>query len=502
MSTAVQPTSTQPRKLAILWIAPLQAASLFTVWAIGSGGETLRMWLLAALVWLMSLPLLAGLQGTLIVMLLFEPLRGLLRRAQYLFVNYSTEDPIHLVTPIVTLIALMVLVRKGRLNQFWSTPLAGWATLLAIIFVVEIFNPLQGGLFVGLSGAMFVLVPLVWFYFGQAVNEKFLQTAFKLVIALGIIGSAYGVYQLMFGYPGFEQYWIDNTDMYQSIAVGHVKRALGTFSSAEEWGRYTEIGALMALGFFSGAKQLRARIGWLFCAAALLGGVLLSGQRTAVFGFLVGVVALLMFSARSWKAGFARVLLLLIPMVLLFVFAQAPTDDEVWSKAEDERVSAVLTHTRRGTLKPTEEDSLQVRFQNWGDLVTSVIPYRPLGAGIGAGSLSDVRTNRDSDLPPIDNFILVLAITCGIPGALVFTWILVRASWLAARLARSAEPGATTATIRRVSAAVLPALFLNSIFGLTFSIYSVAPVAWLITGWVSAEALRAREVSERETVII
>lgn len=501
MDATVPQTSTTPRKLAILWMAPLQAASLFTIWAIGSGGETLRMWLLAAAVWLMSLPLLAGLEGTLIAMMLFEPVRGLLRRAQYLFVSYSSEDPIHLVTPIVTLIAMMVLVRKGRLNQFWSTPIAGWVTLLAIIFVLEIFNPLQGGLFVGLSGALFVLVPLVWFYFGQAVNEKFMQTALRIVVALGIIGSLYGVYQLMFGYPAFEQYWIENTDMYQSIAVGHTKRALATFSSAEEWGRYTQIGALIALGFLTTAKGLRARVGWLVCAAALLGGVMFSGQRTAVFGFMAGLVALLMFSARSWRAGFARVALLLIPLALLFVLAQAPTDDEVWSKAEDERVSAVLTHTQRGTLKPTQEDSLQVRFQNWGDLITTVIPYRPLGAGVGAGSLSDARTNN-SDLPPIDNFILVLAISCGIPGALVFVWILVRAAWLSAGLARKVEPGTRNAAIRRIAAALMPVLILNSVFGMTFSIYSVAPVAWLLIGWVSAEALRARQSTERETLII
>jgi hypothetical protein len=189
-------------------------------------------------------------------------------------------------------------------------------------------------------------------------------------------------------------------------------------------------------------------------------------------------------------------------MALLFVFAQAPTDDEVWSKAEDERVSAVLTHTRRGTLKPTEEDSLQVRFRNWGDLVTTVIPYRPLGAGIGAGSLGDARSNRDFDLPPIDNFILVLAISCGIPGALVFVWILLRAAWLSARQARTAEPGTRNAAITRINAAIMPALILNSVFGLTFSIYSVAPVAWLLIGWVSAEALRVREQTERETLII
>jgi hypothetical protein len=39
----------------------------------------------------------------------------------------------------------------------------------------------------------------------------------------------------------------------------------------------------------------------------------------------------------------------------------------------------------------------------------------------------------------------------------------------------------------------MPVLVLNSFFGLTFSLYSVAPIAWLLIGWISAEAGRARK---------
>src|SRR6185437_10029039 len=207
-----------------------------------------------------------------------------------------------------------------------------------------------------------------------------------------------------------------------SIAVGHVKRAVATFSNAEEWGRYTQLGGIIALGLAITAKRLKARVGWLLATAATLAAVLISGQRTAVFGFMLGVMALLMFSARNPRVAIVRVAALLLPLVLLFVLVKAPTDDDVWSKGEDERVGAVLSHTQRGTLKPAEEDSLQIRLENWGYLITSVIPYQPLGAGIGAGSLGDARQHQ-SDLPPIDNFILVMAITCGIPGALLFIWI-------------------------------------------------------------------------------
>jgi hypothetical protein len=135
-------------------------------------------------------------------------------------------------------------------------------------------------------------------------------------------------------------------------------------------------------------------------------------------------------------------------------------------------------------------------------LITSVIPYRPLGAGIGAGSLGDARQHQ-SDLPPIDNFVLVMAITCGIPGALLFIWILLRATYLSIRTARAPDHEEPVRSINLIAAAIMPALILNSVFGLTFSIYSVAPLAWLLIGWISAQAVRKREENlERETRVI
>src|SRR5437762_8500786 len=157
------PSSDRPqRRSTLLWFLPLQAVAAFTVLAIASGGQMLRTWLLGALLWLMGLPLLVSLEAGLLAMIVFEPFRGLLRRAQYLFVEYGSQDPIHVLTPIVTMLALASLLRSARLTILQASPLAGWVSVLALIYVLEIFNPLQGGLIVGLSGAMFVLVPLLW----------------------------------------------------------------------------------------------------------------------------------------------------------------------------------------------------------------------------------------------------------------------------------------------------------------------------------------------------
>jgi hypothetical protein len=492
----------RPRRRTLLWLAPIQAASVFTVWAIGAGGQTLRAWILTALLWLMTLPLLVSLESTLVAMMLFEPFRGLLRRAQYLIVDYTTQDPIHLLTPIVTMVAMAALIRKERLNIFRATPLAGLVSLLGVLCFLEIFNPLQGGLAVGLSGALFLLVPLAWFYFGQVASERFIRLALSLIVFLGILASLYGVYQMLIGYPAFEQYWIDNTDLYSSIAVGHVRRALATFSSAEEWGRYLEMGAIVAFGFAAGAKRLAPRLGWLVCGAASTGAVLLSGQRTAIFGLMLGVAVLVLLGARSLRSGMARLAIMVLAVVLVAGFVTAPTEDEVWNKDENETVGALLSHTQRGTLKPADEDSLQIRFEIWSDLVTQVIPYRPLGAGLGAGSLGEARFAQAEEMPPIDNSILVMAIACGIPGALLFMWILLRATRISLSMARRARDETGNADLKRIAASLMLALVLNSFFGLTFTIYSVAPIAWLLIGWISAESMRTRRQAEREIIEI
>ncbi len=484
-----------------IWFAPIQAVAAFTVLAIASGGQILRSWWLGALVWLMALPLLVSLEAGLIAMMWFEPVRGLLRRAQYLFLDYASQDPIHLVTPIVTVLAFALLLKTNGIGLLRATPLAGAVSVLGLIYLLEIFNPLQGSLFVGLAGALFMLVPLVWFYFGQSVKEEFVATALKIVIVLGVLTSLYGIYQLVFGYPAFEQYWIDNTDYYDSIAIGHIKRALATFSSAEEWGRYTEIGAVAAFGFFAGTKRLVKRVGWLAGGVTLSVFVLFTGQRTAVFGLLLGVAMLVLLGARTWRGAIARVALLLVPLVLTVALVKAPAADEMWSKGDNETLSTLLSHTQRGTLKPADEESFQARLENWTYLVTRVIPYRPLGAGLGAGSLGQVRFQSDSDLPAIDSFILVVAVACGIPGALLFIWILGRGTWLAITNARGSVAGANITT-KRIVAALMPALILNSIFGLTFMLYSVAPLAWLLIGWISSETLRIRQANEREVITI
>jgi hypothetical protein len=479
-----------------LWPAVTLPLSAVVVWAVNSGGEALRWLALGGLASSMALALLFSLEAGLMAMMLFEPLRGFLRRAQYLFLPYSQTDPIHIVTPFVTILAFAMLLQRRRFTIFRQTQLAGLVSILGLIYFLQIFNPLQGGLSVGFSGALFVLVPVAWFYFGQTVKSSFLETGFRLMVVLGLLTSLYGVYQLTYGFPSFEQYWIDNTEFYNSISVGNVKRALATYSSAEEWGRYIELGAIIAFGFAAGGVGYLRRGMWAVGGAGLTLMLLLTGQRTAIFGLILGCMMLVLMSARTMRGGLCRLLLLLAPALLIAVLSKAPTNDDMLSHGEDERMGAVLSHTTRGTLDPTHEDSLQERIKNWTFLATELVPYRPFGLGLGGTSLGAWRFNSELDLPPIDSYFISTVITCGLPAALLFMWILIRATKISWRAFRRAEPGSVDARSWRIAAALMPVLILNSLFGNTFTLYSVAPVGWLLVGWISAQPMPGDEARE------
>src|SRR5687767_16020440 len=46
------------------------------------------------------------------------------------------------------------------------------------------------------------------------------------------------------------------------------------------------------------------------------------------------------------------------------------------------------------------------------------------------------------------------------------------------------------------------ATIVNSVFGLTFTLYSIAPLVWVFMGWVSAETLKLSREAEREIITI
>lgn len=473
-------------KNSILWIGVTQAAAIAGAWAIVSGGNFLRMFTLGSVTLALIVPLMLSLEAGLTALVIFEPLRGFLRRAQYLIVPYSQNEPIHLITPIVSALAILLVLAREKFRMFTRTPLAGAVSVLSLICVLQIFNPMQGTLYVGLTGAMFYLVPMAWFYFGQAADEKFFSRVLRLLVVLGLVTSLYGVYQMVIGYPAFELYWLENTDKYDSINVYDFKRALATFSNAEEWGRYVLLAIFAAVGFASMKSEGNKRVFWWTGAILLCGMLALTGQRSSIFGLFLGLVIFFLTGAKTFGRALARILLIAIPFVLLFTMTKAISEDEIYD--EGSGVNKVLSHSAKGTINPTGEGSLYARFETWTYLVTEVLPGKPLGTGLGSTTLSFSRTVEDDGRPAIDNHFLSFAVAAGVPALVLLVWILLRAFGYCIKFWGESEPDSDEGVLARTAMALLSSFILNNFFGTSFVIYSVAPLGWLLLGWISQRA--------------
>ena len=473
--------------MSYLFVGLLQAMTVGAAWAASSGGQMLRAFGLTSVFLAIVLPLVVSLEAGLLAMVVFEPFRGLLRRMQYLIVPYSTTEPIHLLTPIGALFAFLVVLYRHKLTIFIATPVAKATSLLALICLVQVFNPLQGGLFVGFSGAMFILVPMAWFYFGQHASADLFPRILRAVVILGLIASAYGVYQMIAGYPAFEQYWIDNTDHYESIAVDKVTRAIATFSNAEEWGRYVALGCLIAVGLAVSRSEGKFRLAWGVCSGILAVMLAMTGQRTSIFGLFLGLTVFFLAGARSWGSSAARVAGLAV-LCGCFLFASSQfSPDESENKSGD-RVSTMLSHTTKGTLDPANQSSLDARLETWSIVLFSTIPSNPLGAGLGASTLAGDRSDSN-DRRPIDNHLFTIATSAGVPAGVLFIWIFWRSFRNSIRTCREADRGSKEFTNARIAMTLVATLALNNFFGTSFVIYSIAPLGWLLLGWISAKSM-------------
>jgi hypothetical protein len=85
---------------------------------------------------------------------------------------------------------------------------------------------------------------------------------------------------------------------------------------------------------------------------------------------------------------------------------------------------------------------------------------------------------------------------------LLFVWILCRSSLLSFGIARRADRSGSDWIIKQIVVALMVATIVNSVFGLTFTLYSIAPLCWLFMGWISAETLKLRRQTEREVITI
>lgn len=411
--------------------------------------------------------------ATLVLLAFLGDVRRLLLRDEG-----SSLSPMLLVCPLAVSALVLKARSDGRLSA--STPLAKLVLALMGVMVLQIFNPLQGGMAVGLAGILFYIIPLLWFWVGQAWGTpSFTElVVFRVVVLVAIAASLLGLYQAFVGLPAYQAGWAER--IYGTSRISGARlRPFGPFVSTGEYTGYLLLAAIAPVGALF-ARNVRATV--LF-VPLIMAAVFFTGVRGPIIVFLAAVVALWSILSRGWGTALLRV-------ALAAAFAVAGV---TWTlgQVKDMQLSggaaSLAQHQAEGLLDPSKS-SASTHTNLLASGFASAL-HSPLGLGLGstnraAGAMGGVGASSEADFT--DAFIAL-----GVPGGVLFGLIVIRTLRTAVRFCRKTRKPQTLA---------VTGLLLVSTGGwLKGGQYSTAALSCFAVGlidrWAREEAAFARSSS-------
>ena len=406
---------------------------------------------------------------SIILLMAWLGIMGTVRRLLLPSDGPGDSDPLLLVAPVVLALLLVVATRHGAFSE--QSRLSKSVLLLGGLVVAAALNPLQGSIAIGAAGLLFVLVPTLWFWVGRALIDDELLTRILRVIAFISLGAAaYGLFQVYVGLPSWDRHWVE-TKGYVSLNVAEgAVRPFASFSSSSEY-----VG-LLTVGTILWALRLRKATQTLPAVAAL--GILGWALTVAsVRGALVVVpIALGMTFAASRGFGVGRIALFGIAALFVLGFVVTRFDP---GQVGGARTSALVSRSVSGLSDPfnPEVSTLPVHIEALVSGLRQAF-QNPLGRGVGVVTIAADKfgaDNASTDVDPSN-----VAVAMGIPGLLVYGAVIYFALRLAFGQARRER--------RFLTLAALGIALVTLLQWLNGGSYAVAPLPWLVLGWLDARS--------------
>jgi hypothetical protein len=307
---------------------------------------------------------------------------GDLRRMLVPVSGWSGTDPLLLIAPITTLLLFATALLSKRLA------LDSWIARAVAIFMgfmtLQIFNPVQGGLMVGIAGAMLYLVPMFWYWIGRAyATQDFIYLWFYRVMpVLAVLAALMGLYQFAYGWLPYQLEWFRIAG-YSSLGPSEdLLRSISVFPNLTEYIHF--LGAVIVA-----CVAALFRRDWRYAPLILLLfiALFLAGSRGPILKVIIVTSLLATVQGRSiatWAPRLA-VTLLLGGIFLVWGLSQA---GEVSQRVGHDRASHVLN--RQANLLPSE-DGKGGTVAIHGNLFYLGLKWgfeQPLGRGIGSTTLA------------------------------------------------------------------------------------------------------------------
>lgn len=396
---------------------------------------------------------------------------GFLRRLLTTFGSSDPlGDPLLLVGPVSLFVLFLIAAERGALRE--QTRLSRAVLGLTVVLALSAVNPMQGGLTVGLGGALLVVVPMLAFWVGRSLLDGHaIGVLVRLLGALAFLAAIYGLMQTFYDFPSWDQRWIAQSG-YAALNVGGRIRAFGTSSSASEYAALLAVGILSWRALATRPSRLPVAVA---AIAVITTAVWFESVRDAV---VLTLAALWLTFAASHRMSIGRALL--VGAVLL---AALPTVVGHLSSSQSEKTatSSLVTHQVEGLSEPFgHRSTLGVHSEEVVNGIAQAFT-NPVGRGVGATTIAASKfegTSAGAEVDPGN-----APIAAGIIGLVLYILIVVYGIGGSYRLAQARR------TIPALAA--LGIVVVTFLHWLTGGQYAIVPLAWLFLGWVDAESSRS-----------
>ncbi|RLG44135.1 MAG: hypothetical protein DRN92_08475 [Thermoproteota archaeon] len=306
--------------------------------------------------------------------------------------------------PILILLSFIFCqIRHFCINGLWiSTPVNVPYIIFLGIAIVSMFRNFLPG--VSFRGFYLLLQPfLVFFLITSSVRQKRLvRHIFYLFVTGGMLGALLGIFQFLI--PGVFKRYTDILEMYcvplyHGYVAPGIPRVNGMFGDANTYGQFLVQIIIFAFGLFLAEKSIKKKFYLLGALLICLIALGLSYSRGAWFNMLAASVLLSLILI----PGVTNKLKAITVIVSMFFFL----------------IYAIPDFTPRflSFFNPYESSRV-TRLQQYKDTIAEILEHPFLGRGVGFyqyhGQLQAAA----------HNIYLNIADEIGIPGLMVFLWIL------------------------------------------------------------------------------
>jgi hypothetical protein len=406
-----------------------------------------------------------GIAATFIFLLLLGDIRRIL---DIIAPSYKELDLLLLVGPIFAVYLAVPLLMQLKVADTISKAVLA----LMALMLLEIFNPRQGSIVIGISGALFYVIPIFWFWIGRnyASDRMMFLLIYRVFLPVGILDGILGVGQAYIGFFPWERDWALKLGSQYLYHAGHM-RSFGFSTGAAEFASTLLIASVCVM-----AAIFAGRRAYIILLPILLAASLLASSRGLIVRLLFSAAMIWAIRSKGGRNWIPRLLFALVVGLGLTYYSasHAGGDDSSSTKSDNASTAQFATeHVAQGLADPGHSTA-GLHWQIFVGGIVKGFTY-PIGTGIGAVTLAAAKftpggaTTGTSEIDISDAFI-----TMGFFGGFLYLCIIYMIFRLAFFYIRQGPPILSLAYMGLFAALVGGWIALGQ--------YSTAPFIWFCIG--------------------